>query len=272
LIVDRAWSDRATVDRKKPMIDPAFLTRLREQPQVGCFVSFASPGFTEFIAQLGFDFTLLDSEHAAMDSTDIEDMIRASQCAGVPSIVRVPYNRPEYIRRALDSGANGVQVPLINNAEEARAAVRPALFPGAGERGVAYLTRAARYGMEPDRATYFDRCNATKVVSLHIETVEAVKNLDAILDVGCAEVYFVGPGDLAVSMGYAHDPNNAEVIRTIEHCIRTISKRGFVAGTLCTDLARTELAMEWGAHYLVTAIAPFLMQSVGTYLRAVRGQ
>lgn len=254
------------------MIDPGFLSRLRERPQVGCFVTFASPGFTEFVAHLGFDFTLLDSEHAAMDSVHIEDMIRASQCAGVPTIVRVPYNRPEYIRRALDSGANGVQVPLINNADEARAAVRPALFPAAGERGVAYMTRAARYGMEPDRATYFDRCNTTKIVSLHIETVDAVKNLDAILDVGCAEVFFVGPGDLAVSMGYAHDPNNAEVIQTIERCIRTITKRGYVAGTLCNDLKRAEQAIEWGAHYLVTAVAPFLVPSVGTFLRAVRGQ
>lgn len=104
------------------MIDPGFLSRLRERPQVGCFVTFASPGFTEFVAQLGFDFTLLDSEHAAMDSTHIEDMIRASQCAGVPTIVRVPYNRPEYICRALDSGANGVQVPLINTNRGSRRA------------------------------------------------------------------------------------------------------------------------------------------------------
>jgi 2-keto-3-deoxy-L-rhamnonate aldolase RhmA len=252
------------------IIDPDFKRRLRERPQIGCFVTFQSPGLTEFTAQLGFDFTLLDSEHGAMDSVGIEDMIRASQCAGVPSIVRVPYNRPEYIRRALDSGANGVQVPLVNTADDARAAVSPSTFPPAGERGVAFLTRAAKFGTEKDRATYFERSNAARIVSLHIETVEAVRNLDAILDAGGADVYFLGPGDLAVSMGFAHDPNNAEVWQTVERCIRTIRGRGFVAGTLCTDAARAKQAIAWGAHYIVGAISPFLIQGAGGYLRDIR--
>lgn len=252
------------------IIDATFKRALHERPLVGCFVTFASPGLAEFTAQLGFDFTLLDAEHAAMDSVAIEDMVRASQCAGVPAMVRVPYNRPEHIRRALDSGAHGVQVPLVDTPEMARAAVRPANFAPAGERGVAFLTRAAQYGMERERSTYFERANAAKVVSLHIETVEAVNNLDAILDEGGADVYFVGPGDLAVSMGYAHDPGNAEVWSTIERCIRRIRERGFVAGTLATDATRTRQVIGWGAHYVVTAISPFLIQGVGAYLRDVR--
>jgi 2-keto-3-deoxy-L-rhamnonate aldolase RhmA len=252
------------------VIDPTFKQRLRERPQIGCFVTFASPGLAECIAHLGFDFTLLDAEHAAIDSATIEDMVRASQCAGVPAVVRVPYNRPEYIRRSLDSGANGVQVPLVNSATDAVAALAPSNFAPSGERGVAFLTRAARYGMEAERATYFERANAAKLVSLHIETVEAVQNLDEILEVGGADVYFVGPGDLAVSMGYCQDPGHKEVWQTIERCIRTIRKRGHIAGTLCTDVARTQQAIEWGAHYIVTAISPFLVQGVGNYLRAVR--
>ena len=252
------------------IIDSTFKQRLREKPQIGCFVTFASPGFTEFTGKLGFDFTLLDAEHGAMDTVALEDMIRASQCVGVPAMVRVPYNRPEYIRRALDSGAHGIQVPLVNSAPEATAAVLPANFPPEGERGVAFMTRAADYGTEKDRATYFKRANEARVVSLHIETVEAVRNLDEILEAGGADVYFIGPGDLAVSMGYAHDPNNAEVVTTIEHCIRTIRDRGFIAGTLCTDVTRTKQAIDWGAHYIVTAISPFIIQGVSSYLRQVQ--
>ena len=247
-------------------------SRLREGPVFGCFVTFASPAVTEFIAHLGFDFTLLDAEHAAMDSVVIEDMIRASQCAGVPAIVRVPFSRAEHVRKALDSGANGVQVPLISDAGEARAALAPANFPPAGERGVAFLTRAARYGMEPDRATYFARANEAKLVSLHIETVEAVRNLDEILEVGGADVYFVGPGDLAVSMGYAHEPNHPEVIATMERCVRRIRERGKIAGTLATDLARSRQVIGWGATYIVTAIQPFVVQGVTQYLKALRQQ
>jgi 4-hydroxy-2-oxoheptanedioate aldolase len=245
-------------------------TLLRERPTFGCFVTFASPAMTEFIAHLGFDFTLLDAEHGTMDSVGIEDMIRASQCAGVPSIVRVPYSRPEYLRKALDSGANGVQVPLISNADEARAALAPANFPPAGERGVAFLTRAARYGLEPDRATYFTRANEAKLVSLHIETVEAVRNLDEILEVDSADVYFIGPGDLAVSMGYAEQPNHPEVLATMERCIRRIRQRGKIAGTLATDVARSKQVIEWGATYIVTAITPFVVQGIGQYLAALR--
>jgi 4-hydroxy-2-oxoheptanedioate aldolase len=246
--------------------------RLRAGPVFGCFVTFPSPGLTEFTAHLGFEFTLLDAEHAAMDSVGIEDMIRASQCAGVPAIVRVPYNRAEHIRRALDSGANGVQVPLISTAADARAALGPANFPPEGERGVAFLTRAARYGMEPDRTTYFERANEAKLVSLHIETPEAVADLDEILDVGGADVYFVGPGDLAVSMGYGREPNHPEVIATMERCVRRIRERGRIAGTLATDVARSRQVIEWGATYIVTAIQPFVVQGVAQYLQALRQQ
>jgi 2-keto-3-deoxy-L-rhamnonate aldolase RhmA len=253
------------------MIHPSDLkSRLREEPVFGCFVTFASPAVTEYIAHLGFDFTLLDGEHAAMDSVMIEDMIRASQCAGVPSIVRIPFNRAEHIRKALDSGANGVQVPLVSTAADARAALGPANFPPEGERGVAFLTRAARYGMEPDRASYFERANEAKLVSLHIETPEAVANLDEILEVGGADVYFVGPGDLAVSMGYGREPNHPEVLATMERCVRRIRERGRIAGTLATDVTRSRQVIEWGATYIVTAIQPFVAQGVTQYLRALR--
>lgn len=252
------------------IIDDNFKRTLQERPMLGCFVTFASAGLAEFTAHMGFEFTLIDSEHGAMDSTSIEDMVRASQCAGVPAMVRVPYNRPDHIRRALDSGAHGVQVPLINNAEQAQAAVMPSLFPPVGDRGVAFLTRAAQYGTEPDRNTYFARANAARVLSLHIETAEAVRDLDRILDLGGADVYFIGPGDLAVSMGYAHDLQHPDVLRTIERCIRTIRYRGFVAGTLCADAAGTLRAHGWGAHYLVTAISPILIRGVKDYLANVR--
>jgi 4-hydroxy-2-oxoheptanedioate aldolase len=170
----------------------------------------------------------------------------------------------------LDSGANGVQVPLISTVEDVRAALAPSNFAPGGERGVAFLTRAARFGMELDRATYFDRANEAKIVALHIETVEAVQNLDQILEFGGADVYFVGPGDLAVSMGYAQEPNHPEVVGTIERCIRTIRSRGHIAGTLTTDAARTKQAIDWGATYIVTALTPFIVQGVTSFLREIK--
>jgi len=254
------------------MILSSWKQKLYEQPLFGSFVTFGSPGLTEYIASMGFDFLVLDNEHAAMDNMVIEDMVRASQCAGVPAIVRIPYNRPEYIRKALDSGANGVQVPLVDNAQAVRSVVEPANFAPRGERGVAFLTRAANYGMYPDKAGYLAKANETKLVSVHIETPEAVKNLDEILAVDGVDVYFIGPGDLAISMGYAHDPNHPDVLATIEKCIRTIRNQGKIAGTYAGDVTRSKLVIEWGATYILTAATPFMTQGVTKYLQEMRGK
>ncbi len=251
------------------MLNP-WKKRLYEKPLFGSFITFASPGLTECIASLGFDFLVLDNEHAAMGQETIECMVRASQCAGVPAIVRVPYNRPEYIRKALDSGANGVQIPLISNAIEAQAAIAPAHFPPKGERGVAFLTRPAGYGRCADKAAYLQKADETKLLSIHIETVEAVENLEEILNVPGGDVYFVGPGDLSSSMGYTDQPNHPEVLKTIEHCIRTIRSKGKIAGTYAGDVTRSQQAIEWGATYILTAATAFMTQGTLQYLETMR--
>lgn len=244
--------------------------RLREEPLYGCFVTFASAAVTEYIAQIGFDFTLIDNEHGTMNQETLEDMVRASQCAGVPAIVRVPYNRHEYIRKALDFGANGVQVPLIDNEAQARRVVAASHFPPRGERGVAFLTRAARYGLCGDKAQYLADADAAKLVSAHIETVEAVANIERIVAVDGIDVFFIGPGDLAISMGYAHDPNHPQVLETMERCIRYIRRQGRVAGTYAGDSQRAKDAVGWGATYLVTAVTPYMARGGAGYLAAVR--
>jgi 4-hydroxy-2-oxoheptanedioate aldolase len=245
--------------------------KLQKQALFGSFVTFASPGITEFTASLGFDFLVLDNEHAAMDNVVIEDMIRASQCVGVPAVVRVPYNRPEYIRKALDSGANGVQVPLIASSKDVLDVISPANFPSLGDRGVAYLTRSAGYGQCPDKAAYLKRANENKLISVHIETVEAVRNIEDILSVGGVDVYFIGPGDLSASMGYAHDPNHPDVWKTVEQCIRTIRNKGKIAGTYAGDVARSKQVIEWGATYILTAVTPYMVQGATKYLKELRG-
>ncbi|UTJ49165.1 aldolase/citrate lyase family protein [Atlantibacter subterranea] len=251
---------------QKTMIEPHWKQRLYHEPLHGCFVTFSSPALCEFTARMGFDFILIDNEHGAMNQETLEDMVRASQCVEVPAIVRVPINRHEYIRRALDFGANGVQVPLVNTARQAREAVSASHFPPRGERGVAFLTRAANYGMCPDKARYIEDADASKLVSVHIETPEAVANLDAILDVEGIDVLFIGPGDLAVSMGYANSPNHPDVMETMENCIRRISQAGKIAGTYVGDADRAAMAIDWGATYLVTAITPYMVQAGTQYL------
>ena len=123
------------------MIDQTWKDRLQTEPLLGCFVTFASPAICEFTAEIGFDFTLIDNEHGLMNDETLENMVRASQAADCPSIVRIPFNQPDYIRRALDFGANGIQVPLVNDVADAHKVVKASHFPPFGERGVAFQTR-----------------------------------------------------------------------------------------------------------------------------------
>lgn len=247
-----------------------FKQRLREGPLHGCFVTFPCAALTEFTAAMGFDFLLLDNEHGNFNPQTLEDMVRATHCRQIPCIVRVPYNRAEYIRKALDFGADGIQVPLINTVQDAIAANRPSLFPPEGDRGVAFLPRAANYGMHEDKGRYLREANAGRLLAVHIETVEAVENLDVILASQQADVYFVGPGDLAVSMGFGHDINHPNVISTIELCIKKIVASGNIAGTYVGNSERAHEAIAWGATYLVTAVNNYMSQGAKNYLTAVQ--
>lgn len=247
-----------------------FKQRLREGPLHGCFVTFPCAALTEFTAAMGFDFLLLDNEHGNFNPQTLEDMVRATHCRQIPCIVRVPYNRAEYIRKALDFGADGVQVSLTNTVDDVVAANKPSLFPPEGERGVAFLPRSANYGMHEDKGRYLREANAARLLSVHIETVEAVENLEAILASNQADVYFVGPGDLAVSMGYGHDINHPDVISTIQQCIKKIVAAGGIAGTYVGTPERAREAISWGATYLVTAVNSHMSNGAKNYLTAAK--
>lgn len=249
---------------------PNLKERLRQGPLHGCFVTFASPALAEFTAAMGFDFTLIDNEHGNMDPETLEDMVRASQCQQVPSIVRVSANREDAIRKALDFGAEGVQVPMVNTPEQALFASRASLFPPDGDRGVAFLPRAARYGLLTNKGEYLSQANKNRLLCVHIETPEAVSNLDSILDTQAADVYFIGPGDLAVSMGYGHDTQHPDVRNTINECMRKISAKGSIAGTYVSSGQQARMAIDNGARYLVTAISSHMSSGAADYFAACR--
>ncbi|MEW9673052.1 HpcH/HpaI aldolase/citrate lyase family protein [Ammoniphilus sp. 3BR4] len=252
------------------MLTKSWKQELKERPLFGCFVTFGSPGLTEFTARMGFDFILIDNEHGSMNQETIENMIRASQCAGVPAIVRVPQNRPEYIQKSLDNGANGIQVPLTSNAEEVTKVVQAAHYPPYGERGVAYQTRAAHFGLYPNRGAYLTDADEEKLVCVHIETREAVEKLDEILNIEGVDVFFVGPGDLSAAMGYAKNPNDPEFISIVEECIRKITCKGKIAGTYVGNVEQAQKYVELGCRYIVTILTPYMAQGAQQFLRSVK--
>ena len=243
---------------------------MKEKPLFGCFVTYPLADIAELTAAIGFDFLLIDNEHGIMTHNTLCDMVRASQGLGVPAVVRCTSNNYEHVQKALDMGANGVQVPLVNTVEDAKRLVRLSHFAPIGQRGTAYLPRSASYGMVEDKCEYRALANRVKLTAAHIETMEAVANLDDILKVDNIDVFFIGLGDLSSSMNLPGD--DPRVKATIKECIQKIVAAGRIAGTYVGTPEYTKEVISWGAHYLVTAINSYMVSGGKAYLKAVRGE
>jgi len=167
-------------------------------PTVGCFMGLGSPNVAELLSHAGFDWLVIETEHSALDSSQVEHMLMAVKGTEVIPLVRLPSSDPVYIQRALDIGAMGIVVPLVRTAEEARAIVAATRYPPAGTRGFGPL-RAAHYMF--DSKDYFYRADENMLVVLIVETREASENLESIAAVPGVDALFLGPFDLCLSLG-----------------------------------------------------------------------
>lgn len=243
--------------------------KLKEGPLYGCFVTFASPDITEMTAMMGFDFLLLDNEHGVIEQSTLVDMVRASQLRDCPAIIRCTMKEYDHIQKALDFGANGVQLPLVNTVEDAKKVVDLSNYFPDGHRGTAYLPRAAGYGMAPDKCAYLKQANATKLLVCQVETREAMENLDDLLKVDGIDVYFIGPGDLAAS--YDEPTCSPHMLEVTEQAIKKIVAAGKIAGYYVGTPEAAKQAEEWGARYLVTAVNQYMVAGGKSFLSKVRG-
>ncbi|SCL26546.1 HpcH/HpaI aldolase family protein [Micromonospora inyonensis] len=164
---------------------------------MGTFVGISSPATVEILARRGFDPVCIDSEHTALGPELIENMIRAADSFGVAALVRVPGVGPE-IGRALDSGALGVVVPRVETPEQAQACVDMVRYPPQGQRG-AGPGRSTAFGK--DLVASVRESNSSVALILQVETELGLQNAYEIAAVDGVDMIFVGPGDLAVSMG-----------------------------------------------------------------------
>ena len=178
---------------------------------LGTVISTPEPDIAEFMSTLGFDWFWIDMEHCPLEIKDVQTIIQAAGRSDVTPIVRVPWNDPVYIKRALDVGAAGVIVPWVNNGREAEAAVKACMYPPEGIRGCG-PRRPVWY---EDFRRYMDEANSRVIVIVQIETGEAIRNLDEILSVPGVDGTMIGPSDLSASLGYRGDPDSREVQRVI---------------------------------------------------------
>ena len=221
---------------------------LREgRPQIGLWSTLASPVAAEIVAGSGFDWVLLDTEHAPNDVTNVHRHLQAMQGSAASAVVRPYWNDTVLFKRLLDIGVQTLLVPFVQNAEEARSAVAATRYPPHGVRGVATTIRANGYGRAKD---YLHRAHDEICVIVQIETPQAIAGIEAIAAVDGVDGLFIGPSDLAASMGHLGDSAHADVRREIESAIQRIRASGKCAGILAPVEADARHWLEVGCVFV----------------------
>jgi 4-hydroxy-2-oxoheptanedioate aldolase len=208
----------------------AFKQALRSgRPQIGLWSSLCSNIAVEAISRSGFDWTLIDTEHAPNELPTVIAQLQALGTSTTVPVVRPAWNDLVLIKRLLDAGAHNLLVPYVQTADEARAAVAATRYPPEGLRGVASGHRSNNFGRIKD---YYQRINDEICVIVQLETPRALSNLEAIAAIDGVDGLFIGPSDLSASMGHRGNPTHPEVRAAIEDAFRRIKKSGKAPGIL----------------------------------------
>ncbi len=196
------------------------------ETSVGCWIHMCSPIGAEVVALAGFDVVIIDHEHGPSDFLNTISLMQAVSATQATPIMRVPWNDPVYIKRALDIGAQGIVIPAVESAEEARAAVAACRYPPDGIRGSAYgLVRASDYGLKAEQ--FLEDLPENVLVMCQIESATAVERAEEIVAVDGVDVIFMGPVDLSASMGImgqTEDPRLIEMRARAEKIVKDAGK------------------------------------------------
>jgi len=216
---------------------------------IGSWVQLWSPMSTEILARAGFDFLLIDMEHAPGDIMALLSQLHAMGKYEALPIVRVPWNDFVTIKRVLDVGAQGIHVPYVNTATEAREAVSAVRYAPEGIRGIAGSPRACGYGQGGKE--YFEHANQEILLYIALETPQSIENLDEILQVTGVDGIFIGPMDLATSMGYLGNPGHPEVQAAIRGIEKKVIGSGKFLGTIAGNYDEAKVLFDRGYQYVV---------------------
>lgn len=239
------------------------VARLRNgEATLGGWIAFASPYIAEMMAGLDYDWIAVEAEHGAISIESIESMLQAIHAGGKPSFVRVPGNDSIWIKRVLDAGAGGIIVPMVNSAEQARQVVSASRFPPTGRRSIGQ----GRWQFVMDRSKV-PQTNEDVAVIAMIEHVEAVANIDEILEVAGIDAFFIGPTDLGASLGY----NKDEVEQAVKRIIEAGRRHGTPMGIHARMPEEARQRIEQGFQFIAISEAGRMMHQIASdFLKTAR--
>ncbi|HZP96451.1 MAG TPA: aldolase/citrate lyase family protein [Candidatus Limnocylindria bacterium] len=237
------------------------------EPALGTFMALGSPLGAEQLAHAGFDWLLIDQEHAAIDATLTQSILQAISTTETVPLIRVPWNSGDWIKRALDAGAYGVVVPMVNSRADAEAAVRATRYPPQGDRSIGG-SRTRLYGGND----YVENANDEILLVVQIEHRDAVDNAREILSTPGVDAYFIGPGDLCASLGLPNswDPDFPEYWAALEKVQRVATELG-VPGGIHASPHRVTAMLDRGYRFVAVGFdISFMAQGAAAALQAAR--
>ncbi|WLD64305.1 4-hydroxy-2-oxoheptanedioate aldolase [Pseudomonas sp. OVF7] len=222
------------------------------ETQIGLWLGLADAYCAELAANAGFDWLLIDGEHAPNDLRGMLGQLQAIAPYASQAIIRPVVGNSALIKQLLDIGAQTLLVPMVESADQARELVRAMHYPPQGIRGVgSALARASRWNSIPG---YLDQADAQMCLLVQIENLEGLANLDAIAQVDGVDGVFIGPADLSASMGYRGNPGHPAVQAAIEDAIARVRQAGKAAGILSADPTLARRYIELGAAFVAVGV------------------
>ena len=234
---------------------------------VGTSLAFPCPELVEACGLLGFDFIFIDGEHDGTDPSACRDLVRAADAVGIQSVVRVPRNDPQTILGYLEAGALSIIAPHVNTADDVLAGIQAVRYPPEGIRGAGSATRAANYGITQSGAEHFRFANSQTLFMPLLEEACAFEHFDEMLKVPGLEVIQIGPGDLALSMGYPGQPDHPAVQELVQEGLTKARQAGIIVGTAARDAAATRALIERGFQMILTSSGAFFTEAIRTFMR-----
>lgn len=220
--------------------------------QIGCWMSFAEASVAEIMGTTGFDWLVIDGEHAPNDIRSIRDQLLALAASPSHPVVRIPVGETWMVKQVLDAGAQTVLIPMVESAEQAREMVRACQYPPHGTRGVgATAARATRFGSVSE---YIQTADQEVCLLLQVENRAGIAALDEILAVEGVDGVFIGPADLSTDMGFQGNSTNPEVRAVVADAISRIKAAGKAPGILGTTNEASQAYLDMGAQFLAVAL------------------
>ncbi len=237
---------------------------------IGPFVIIPSVPLVDTLGYSGMDFCIIDTEHGPVSQESATDLVIAAQGVGVAPIIRVGDNDERLILRALDIGAEGVQVPQINSVQDANAVIHAAKYAPIGQRGLSIFTRAGNY-FKDDGENHTDRQNEETMIVVHIEGKRGLDNLEDIMTVDGIDVLFLGPYDISQSLGYPGDVRNPVVEQALREATDKARAQGRAVGSYAKDVEMGKWLIDLGVQYIsINVDATIYMQACEAIVKALR--